>query len=487
MPRFPKRLRLLLLVAVLLIAGFLTTSVASYLVSRDAVREGIVGSALPLTGDNIYSEIQKDILRPVFISSQMAHDTFVRDWILHGEKNSEQLERYLNEVKMKNGMFTSFLVSDKSQRYYHGSGILKELKENDPRDAWYFRVKNMKKPFETNVDPDWANREKVTIFINYQIFDYQNQFIGATGVGLTLDTMSHLLKNYEQRFQRHIYFVNEAGEVMLTGNPAQARISILKQPGIRDVAAKMLNHQVKPVQLSYKLNGQLIQVNTRFIPELGWYLIVEQNETADLLPLQHMFQLNLFISALITLLVLCIAMYSINRNHSKLETLANTDGLTRLLNRQAFELVLSQKLSELARRPRSLVGILIDIDFFKRINDEFGHTAGDAVLREVAQVLKKTARTGDTLARWGGEEFIILLDDCGKAMALELAERLRVAIAEHDFALPRPTQITISLGLAELQVGETEIEFFQRADNLLYAAKSGGRNCVMVDASRCRA
>lgn len=77
-----------------------------------------------------------------------------------------------------------------------------------------------------------------------------------------------------------------------------------------------------------------------------------------------------------------------------------------------------------------------------------------------------------------------MLDDCGKALALELAERLRLAIAEHDFALPQPTQVTISLGVAELQAGETELEFFQRADHLLYRAKSGGRNCVMVD-SEC--
>lgn len=373
------------------------------------------------------------------------------------------------------------MVSEKTRRYYHGSGILKELKADEPRDAWYFRVRDMKKPFETNVDPDWANREKVTIFINYQIFDYQGKFIGATGVGLTLDTMSQLLKKYEQRFQRNIYFVNEAGQIVLTGNPAQARTSILQQAGIRDIAATMLNHQTKPTQLSYSLNSQLIQVNTRFIPELGWYLIVEQNETADLLPVQRMFQLNLFISAMITLLVLCIAMYSINKNQHKLEVLASTDGLTRLLNRQAFEVVLSQKLAEQTRRPRPLAGILIDIDFFKRVNDEFGHTTGDTVLRQVAGILRKTARTGDTLARWGGEEFILLLDDCGKTMALELAERLRRAVAEYDFALPQPTQVTISLGVAELRPGETEIEFFQRADQLLYEAKSGGRNCVVVD------
>ncbi|WP_203564183.1 GGDEF domain-containing protein [Deefgea sp. CFH1-16] len=136
----------------------------------------------------------------------------------------------------------------------------------------------------------------------------------------------------------------------------------------------------------------------------------------------------------------------------------------------------------MARRPRSLSGILIDIDYFKLINDEFGHLIGDDVLRKVADILRHTVRTGDTLARWGGEEFIILLDDCPRVMALELAERLRLAVANYDFALPRHTLVTMSLGVVELQAGETETEFFQRADLLLYAAKSAGRNCVMADA-----
>ena len=479
---FPKRLRLLLLVAVLLIAGFLTTSIASYLVSRDAVRAGIVGSALPLSGDNIYSEIQKDMLRPVFISAQMAHDTFVRDWLLHGEKDTSQLTRYLKEVKTKNGTFTSFLVSAKTQHYYHSTGILKTVSEDDSRDAWYFRVKKMTQDYETNVDPDLANRDKMTIFINHRIQDYQGQFIGVTGVGLTLDTMRHLLQNYETRFHRNIYFINADGNVVLTANSAQARSSIKDQAGIRDIATQILNQQTNPTQLSYSANDQLIQVNSRYIPELGWYLIVEQNESENLLPLQRMFQLNLLISAVITLLILCIAIYSINRNQRRLEMLASTDGLTRLLNRRAFEAALSQKLIERSRRPRPMSGILIDVDFFKQINDQFGHIAGDAVLKKIADLLRATARAGDTLARWGGEEFIILLDDCSKPMAMELAERLRRVVAEYDFALPVATQITISLGVVELNVAENEIDFFQRADQLLYAAKSGGRNCVMMDA-----
>nr|WP_314900047.1 GGDEF domain-containing protein [uncultured Deefgea sp.] len=293
--------------------------------------------------------------------------------------------------------------------------------------------------------------------------------------------MRHLLQNYEVRFQRRIYFVNQAGQVMLTGDDQQARTSILQQEGIGEVAHKILNHQTEPMAVTYSLNEQLVLLNTRFIPELGWYLIVEQNETADLRPVQTMFQFNLLISALVTLLVLFIATYSINRSQSYLEALAKTDGLTRLLNRHAFEAVLTQKRSELTRRLRSVSGILVDIDFFKQVNDQFGHTAGDEVLRQVANLLRKTARSSDTVARWGGEEFVILLDDCPKVLALELAERLRLAVAEFDFALPDSFQITISLGVVELLQGETEVEFFQRADQLLYAAKSSGRNRVMAD------
>src|SRR3982751_6296396 len=93
--------RLLFLVSIVLVVGFLTTSLASYFVSKESVRENILQSGLPLTADNIYSEIQKDLLRPVFIASMMAHDTFLRDWVLAGEQNTGDIAKYLAEIKLK--------------------------------------------------------------------------------------------------------------------------------------------------------------------------------------------------------------------------------------------------------------------------------------------------------------------------------------------------------------------------------------------------
>lgn len=125
----------------LLVSGFLVTSLFSYWVAQESVSEQITENTLPLTSDNVYSEIQKDLLRPVFISSLMAQDTFLRDWVLGGEKGEEQIVRYLKEVQERYGAVTSFFVSEQTHNYYHSSGLLKKINESSEQDKWFFRVR----------------------------------------------------------------------------------------------------------------------------------------------------------------------------------------------------------------------------------------------------------------------------------------------------------------------------------------------------------
>src|SRR5690606_11850154 len=239
-----RKYRLLCWLGLLLVFGFFATSLASYLVSRDLVRHTLVDQSLPLTGDTIYSEIQKDVLRPTFISSLMANDTFVRDWILSGEQDVSQISRYLNEVKQKYGTITSFLVSNKTHNYYYADGLLKQVREGEQRDIWYFRVRDMDEDYEMNVDPDMANRDTITIFINYPIYDYEGNFIGATGVGLTLDTLSRIIGRVQERFGRTIYFVDDRGQILVSGQGRHARSgSIQELPGRADSTAQIHNHR----------------------------------------------------------------------------------------------------------------------------------------------------------------------------------------------------------------------------------------------------
>ena len=124
MRKFSVSTRLTALLCIILLFGFLTTNIVNYNVSRDLVRESIIGDSLPLARDNIYSEIQRDLMRPIFVSSLMANDTFLKDWVINGETNLASITRYLFKIKMKYGFFSSFFISNETRNYYHSNGLL---------------------------------------------------------------------------------------------------------------------------------------------------------------------------------------------------------------------------------------------------------------------------------------------------------------------------------------------------------------------------
>ena len=480
MPRFNYRSRLIVWITLLVMLGFLTISIASYVVSRNAVRDNIAAQELPLTGDNIYSELQKDILRPVFISSLMAHDTFVRDWLLRGERDPMELTRYLAEVKKRYNTLTAFLVSEKSRTYYHAGGILKQVREDEPRDLWYFRVREMQSDYETNVDPDLANRDAMTVFINFRVFDFKGNFIGATGVGLKVDNVRSLIDAYQKRFDREIYFLDEQGNVVLTGSARSGKQGNIREwAGLRDQASTVLSKNAVPLQLEYRRQGALILLNTRFIPELGWYLVVEQNESSATLTQRRIFGVNLAIGAIVTLAVLGLMLMFVTRYQRRIEKMATTDHLTGLSNRQGLALLFDHTMKQVARYGEAMSVVMFDLDNFKVINDTHGHLTGDRVIAWVAQTVQQTLRESDVLARWGGEEFLVVMMPCDLAQALQVGEKIRAAVEasayrENDLCLP----LTISVGVTQYQQGESIDALLARADRALYSAKQLGRNRV---------
>jgi diguanylate cyclase (GGDEF)-like protein len=165
--------------------------------------------------------------------------------------------------------------------------------------------------------------------------------------------------------------------------------------------------------------------------------------------------------------------------NEKLAVMAQTDALTGLLNRRAiFELATSD-LQRCRRYSRPLAVIMIDLDFFKAVNDTYGHQAGDEVLRHVGAVLRASLRTSDRSARYGGEEFLVVAPEADEETAHDLAERLRAVFADsptHVGSLQIP--LTISLGFALLQPDDDLASLIKRADDALYEAKRKGRNRV---------
>jgi diguanylate cyclase (GGDEF)-like protein len=156
--------------------------------------------------------------------------------------------------------------------------------------------------------------------------------------------------------------------------------------------------------------------------------------------------------------------------------LARTDGLTELLNRRAFDSELGIALARAERYQRELSLVVVDIDNFKALNDNYGHPAGDAVIRAVARVLSESARRIDIVARIGGEEFALILADTPPSAALRLAERLRQAVIHASSDM---IAFTASFGVASTQDTGTDSDAIMKAaDDALYAAKKAGRNCV---------
>jgi diguanylate cyclase (GGDEF)-like protein len=161
----------------------------------------------------------------------------------------------------------------------------------------------------------------------------------------------------------------------------------------------------------------------------------------------------------------------------EMQAFAYTDGLTNLPNRRRLEEMIQQEMERALRYNTHFALILFDLDHFKTINDRFGHDAGDLVLRDVGQIVSRHIRQVDSLGRWGGEEFTVILPELKRQDAVQLAERLRTVIAQTSFATLPAGTVTASFGVTPFRKDDTLSTLYKRADSALYQAKQHGRNC----------
>ncbi|OXS15882.1 GGDEF domain-containing protein [Zobellella denitrificans] len=174
----------------------------------------------------------------------------------------------------------------------------------------------------------------------------------------------------------------------------------------------------------------------------------------------------------------------LDQTREKLAVLAATDPLTGLANRRAFGTLLKQYHSRLQSRPEPATLLMIDIDYFKQLNDDYGHQVGDDALIHFARIARRMFRATDTVGRWGGEEFLVLLPRTDPGRALVVAERLRTTLADTPVNTPEPRPtITISIGLIGLDPELGLAAILKQLDQALYRAKEEGRNRTLVASS----
>lgn len=169
---------------------------------------------------------------------------------------------------------------------------------------------------------------------------------------------------------------------------------------------------------------------------------------------------------------------------TRVETLAIIDSLTGLFNRRRFETILAGEFKRALRYETPLSCMMIDIDRFKQVNDTCGHQTGDAVLREMAQLIQSSIREIDTAARWGGEEFVVLSPNTSKENALLAAARVLKAVSRHSFTGLAQKELTVSIGIASMPdpTLDSQDKMVHAADLAMYEAKRNGRNRVETSA-----
>ncbi|EGB15961.1 diguanylate cyclase [Pseudodesulfovibrio mercurii] len=461
--------KLITALTLILLAAFLATSLINYAFTRASIRAELLNSALPLTGKNIYSEVHSDMLRPILVSTSMANDAFLKNWIQSGEKDLGAITRYLADLRDKYGFLTTFFVSAASDNYYYQDGILKKIGARDPHDVWYYAFVRKDVEFALDVDTNQAENNQLTIFVNFRVEDEHGRLLGVAGVGLNIDRVTDLLEKARRDYHREVYLVDQDGLVQVHRDKSRIeRDYITRDGGIRDVAPAILVPRDDPRSFQYDWDGEHYLLSTRYIPELKWFLIVEQSESSALAAARDNLVRTVAIGLLASILIIVLCTITINHYQGRLERLAKTDPLTGAANRRALDEAFAQFEYKAGRYHAPFSAVILDLDKFKAINDRYGHLAGDNVLKEVAEATRRIIRPSDVLARWGGDEFLILLDG-GPEEAEALARRVACALTAEEREIP----VTFSHGLARFEEGDTLESMTHRADQAMYRSKNG--------------
>lgn len=248
---------------------------------------------------------------------------------------------------------------------------------------------------------------------------------------------------------------------------------------LEDLKVEWINF--KSIIDEYKANPSLENKNIVLQKsEKFWYLSEDALKTVADISASKMLILKItYVVFFIDFILILFIMYLINKNiRQKLEVLSRKDSLTKINNRNSYNERLKIELDSSSRYKNSFSYIMFDIDFFKSINDNYGHDKGDDVLKSISKLVEENIRASDDVFRIGGEEFVILAKGLDKDSLAVFCEKIRRKVEEFDFNLVK--QITISLGATIYKDGDDANIIYKRADEALYSAKNSGRNKTVI-------
>ena len=298
---------------------------------------------------------------------------------------------------------------------------------------------------EEKVHRDYPN---LTVILT----DSENEAVGLVSDRKADMTLRSLIVAAYTIRKQGLFNLKIAGQVPQYAN--QLRMGVVKdEPLLRDILDKGVR-SITPQE-----REQIVSRHVAINAQMG---------------VDYMLILKIVAASLLVLLVSLYWIMRLRRLNAEINRLSRTDPLTGLYNRVKLNADFPLELERARRYGRPLSVLLLDIDHFKRVNDELGHPMGDKVLVTMAQTILRNTRAHDTVCRWGGEEFLVICPETDPQQALTMAERIRKDVESREF--PSQRRHSISLGVATLAPDDSMETLFQRADTALYQAKNSGRN-----------
>lgn len=394
-------------------------------------------------------------------------------------RSEEELFNIFNNfISYHNGVNYILLVLEDGDSIYYSKNkdslIGNDLKEEN----WYKQVKD-KKEFVW-ADIYMEENGNLMILSALPIFN-ENRFIGVLSVELELDKLIEILDKPYSNSNNNIIIIDEMNNIIHHSNELQTDESIV-------LGIDKLNANSEFDVIEIQDNGKALAYISQIEP-LNLKLISFINNSVihrEVIPILRR-TLYIIVGSLIILSITFVVVYYVNIKyyqlnivHQRLKNKSNYDELTSVYNRKAI-IDFAQRLVE---EKSSLVLMMLDIDYFKEINDEYGHLVGDDVLRKVAKEIKKSLRGIDKVGRYGGEEFIVILPEIELNNSISVAERIRKNIEKLTFNNV-DNSITISIGIAKWNENLLNIdELVKNADKQLYRAKYNGRNQIQYEGEK---
>lgn len=417
----------------------------------------------------VFSLVNEELLKPLHVAQTIGLAKNFDTLLDTTQLDEPALVNLLRQLESQFGL-TFFVASEKMRKQYLSSGKQIELLEG--KVFWYFEAQQQ----DRDLIADLGQVGNVHLYFDVRISNKDGEFLGFVGVGKSLQRFIDTFEQYKQTYGYDFLFVDDKQQIILTSLPD------LVVTGAHIPSLDTLPWYTEEVSSSNQFESSIVNdkgkdflLSKIDIEELDWKLILLIPLDARQAQITKTFVTNTLLSISVMVFLFVLAFWVMVFYKNKLERSGDLDPLTRLPNR-AF---IHHRYQQLKRQDAMISVIMVDIDRFKDINDNYGHNTGDEVLKTISKIMTEEIREQDTVGRWGGEEFIMLIPTTSEQTALSIAERTRQNLELETFINIESTfKVTASFGVTHGSSRIPLTELIASADAALYEAKKRGRNTV---------